>query len=291
MPKDFKKQFSSVEELESLLDEEFAETGEQEEELVDGSEEVKQEEGTDEQETETETEEDVSGGSDVEVEDDGEVELEEDEEASTEVQKVFKPTKQEKEAYAFKQLREEKRALEQEQKQLEDLAKSYGYKSHKDFMNALKEQRIQEEAKNKNVPYEEYKRVYDLEDKVKVLEQERMVTQRTYKTQEINAALTKVAKEGNLTPAETEQIVISLEQDGYTIDDLLAVKNPERLFKGYASDIIIEKRANKVASKINKVKSNTSQPHKSQSKPPEKTLDEMVEEDLKKYARNAGIRF
>lgn len=292
MPKDFKRQFSSVEELEALLDEEFQETEEQEEESVNDSEETEQEENTDEQteqETEDEADEESEQQADTEiVDDDGEVEVEEDVVPAT---TKLRPTKEEKEAYKFKQLREEKKALEQEQKQLEELARSYGYATHNDFIEALKLQKIKEEADKKNIPYDDYKRVYDLEDKVRKLEREKVESEKARQGYALQEALTKVSKSEGLTIDETESIVIALEKDGYTYDELLSIKNPEKLFRGYATDLIVEKRAKKVATKITKLKESSSKPHTNQTTPPAKTIDELVDEDLKKYAKERGLNY
>ena len=54
--------------------------------------------------------------------------------------------------------------------------------------------------------------------------------------------LITLQKEYKLTESEINQIITNMDEDGWNLDN---IKNPERLIKGYAADIIAERKTQK----------------------------------------------
>ena len=233
-------------ELEDKLAKEFKDL-QDEEELEEESEEESEEEkeiDTEEESTEEESEEEESTEEDFEDND----EIVPVDEEDTKPVKPVKPTPEEKQRYAFEKLRKEsaeakkeKARLEQERKELEDIAVAYGYKSYTEMVEALREEKIKKEAARNNMDVEIYKRVHESEQKVQKLEQERMAERRLNKLNAFVASFDKFLETNGLTEGDKEDILASMEEDGYTLDDLIETKKPETLIKAYAVDKLKEK--------------------------------------------------
>lgn len=233
-------------ELEDKLAAEFEDIEDTEDTEEETEEEVETETDevtTEEDEVETETEEVET---DLEEEDDDEIVPVDDED--TKPVKVVKPTPEEKRRYAFEKLRKEsaeakreKARLEQERKELEDIAVAYGYKSYTEMVEALREEKIKKEAAKNNMDVNIYKRVYESEQKVQKLEQEREAERRLNKLNSFVATFDKFLETNGLTEVDKEDILANMEEDGYTLEDLIQTKKPETLIKAYAVDKLKEK--------------------------------------------------
>jgi len=212
---------------------------------------------TEEDEVEDETVEDEE----EEVEDEVEEELEEDleesevdepsgeEEFDVEEQPVKKPvSKEEKEQFAFKKLREEadsykKKAVEYENKlkdlgELNELATSLGYKDYKEMVDANKRKLQDEEAKKKGIDPAIYRELQELKRRAKESEQRE-------KTTTFLRTLDEFILENNLKQEDRGLIIQELDKDGWQLDKLLNYPNPKKLLRGYASDLIIERKTQK----------------------------------------------
>lgn len=301
---DFKKEVNSVEELDSLLEEEFV-TNLKEGDVVEG-EEIKDEEEPENEEsenketTENEENEQLKNDEDEESSKDNEEpedsELTGDEEFNqSDSKKKF--TKEEKTNHAFAQLRkqakESKKAFEEVKPIIEDLdniARLSGFNNHKELVEAMKQRQQEEEAKRQNIDPEVYKKMKSLEQRIEQTEKEKKVQEQKYKIDKFVNNLDNFTKEYSLTQKEKEDVINNIDADGWELETLINLKNPYNFFKGYAADIIAERKVQKNLKKQQEEKKFAENRYSNQSIP-EQSIDEEIEKELKKYAKENGLSF
>lgn len=244
-------------ELEKNLADEFKELKEDEVE-----EETLEEDSEDEDEVEEEIlEEGDSDEDEVEVEEEEtEDEILEDDIISEDDLKDIeekqivarKPTPEEKRNYAFEKLRKENKERKVKEEELDRIAKSYGYKDNDEMIAALKEDALKKEATKKGVDPELYKKVYDTEKELERMRTEREQEQRAMKVTNFVAKLDDFVIKNGLSESDKEELLIAMESDGYTIDDVVNIKNPVNLFRGYSVDKIKERAKQDEIAKLEK---------------------------------------
>lgn len=292
---DFNKSFDSVEELERVLEEEFSESEEEKEDVEETVDEV--EETVDEVEEQHSEEKDKE---DVDVDENEEEETLDDLKETKKVtgDETIEPVKQTKKPdkadYTFKKFREENTELkqklskhEQEIKTWEDIAKSYGYQNAEEMAKTIKARKIEEEAKAKNIDPEVYKRLQELEERALVAEKEKQEQSFNFKKQQFVETFNSFTKENELSDEERTKIVQNLEEEGWDFDSLINVKNPKRLLQGYAVDILSERKTQRV---LETEKKSLKEKKFTSTSSGEKSIDDIVKEDLKKYAAERGIK-
>jgi len=294
---EFKKEFNSQEELEQLLDEEFV----SDEEISDDDVTEEDIESNDDLGDDITNEEEIEETQDEENddEDDEEVVDEEIEETQEEEQTQVKTKikKKDKRSYAFKKLREEVKTYKEELKQtkpqierLNNIAKRYGYQSHEEMLKVLEEQALEREAKEQNIDPAIYKKMKELEYKYEQLEREKQEALRQAKVEKFLSSFNDFAKEYSLTDEEKESVLLAMDEDGWQLEQLLTVRNPKNIFKGYIADKIAEKKTQKTLKDITKNSKYAEETFKNTGQV-DKTIDELVAEDLKEWAKRNGYSF
>lgn len=224
--------------LENVVDEE-------EEENLEVSEDDNEEVVEDSQEDDT-FEEDTSDEEEEEDDEDdenlGEIITEDDLKDLTEKQiRPRTPTKEERRNYAFEKLRKENKERREKEEELDRIARTYGYTDHEAMIKALKEDALAKEAAKKGVDPELYKEVHESK---KELERIKLEREQERRAMQINAFVEKLDSfitSNNLTEDDKQDLLVALEDDGYTLDDIIRIKNPVNLFKGYSVDKIKER--------------------------------------------------
>jgi hypothetical protein len=256
------KIFSSVEEIDKELEDEFS---------------IKDDELEDEDEDEEDFEEEES----------------EEEDSQDEPQPpAKKPSKEEQQSFAYAKLREEKVAAERKASEEADffkkLAKASGYGDDvSTYRNDLEKRIIEEEAKAKGVSPEAFKELEDTKAKLAKYETTKAEEERLNRSQTFLKTVNKVIKNYDLEPKETsKELFANLEKAGFTVDMLLAIPNPEYIIKG----VLFEQLA-KSETKETRIKNGVETRRiKSSGKTP-KTIDDLVEEEVAAYAKSRGMKY
>lgn len=293
---EFKKEFNSQEELEQLLDEEFVSDEEISdddvtEEDIESNDDLGDDITNKEEEIEETQDDEENDDEDKEVVDDEEIKEEEQTQVTTKIKK------EDKQSYAFKKLREELKTYKEELKQtkpqierLDNIAKRYGYQSHEEMLKVLEEQALEREAKEQNIDPALYKKMKELEFKYEQLERERQEALQQIKVEKFMSSFNDFAREYSLTDEEKESVLLAMDEDGWQLEQLLNVKNPKNIFKGYIADKIAEKKTQKTLKDITKNSKYAEETFKNTGQV-DKTIDELVAEDLKEWARKNGYSF
>lgn len=214
---------------------------EEEEENLEVSEDDTEEDLEDSQDDDT-SDEDTSDEQEEDDEDLGEIITEEDLKDLTEKQiRPRTPTKEERRNYAFEKLRKENKERKEKEEELNRIAQTYGYTDNEAMIKALREDALAKEATKKGVDPELYKEVHESKKELERIKSER---EQERKTMQINAFVSKLdsfVTSNNLTETDKQDLLMSLEDDGYTLEDIIRIKNPVNLFRGYSVDKIKEK--------------------------------------------------
>lgn len=286
---DFKKVPESVEELDEMLEEEFKEELTNEDEVATEGE-FDDEDLSDELETEEieETEE---------TEETEEVEESDDESKEySENAKEAKPSKKKAKAdYAFMKLRQEAKELKEKSSsyenfinELDTMARVYGYKDSKEMLETMRQKQMEEEARARNIDPEIYKELQEQKRRIAEIEREKLELIQKQKAENFVKTIDNFAKEYKLTEAEINQIIINMDEDGWNLDN---IKNPTKLIKGYAAEIIAERKTQKVLKQMKDEEKFVEKPFKNQGEAPQKSVDDLVNEDLAKFAKERGLPF
>ena len=279
---------------------------EQEEKLLKNQEKNKseeEEEEVDQTDEETLTEDEL----DDEEENDEEELKEEDEQEETK-EKDEKDSSLagdehlEKEKFAFAELRRkakdaEKKAREKDTslKEFDELAKDLGYKNHAELLKAqrekMTEEKVKKEASQKGVDPDVYRELVQLKEKLGDFEKEKIQVKRQQKIEKFTRSLDKVSTDYSLKQEDREQILGEMENDGYNVEDLYEIKNPERFILGYMTEKVAEKKVQeKLSSKgKEKFKEEPFKKQKSNKKSVKDLQDKLIKKEMKQYAEDEGL--
>ena len=83
-------------------------------------------------------------------------------------------------------------------------------------------------------------KIQNQEKELNRIKQEREEEQRKVKVTNFLESLDSFTKEYKLNDSDRERLLVKLEDDGYTLDTLLNIRNPKNLFKGYVQEKIAE---------------------------------------------------
>jgi hypothetical protein len=274
------KKFKSLEELDQALEEEFNFDGE-EEEL---------------EEEDFGFEKEMAEVDDVVVDDeedkDEDVEPEEDSAPSVEEPTSPKPSKEE---FAFGKLRYEntelKQKLEEQEKysrKMEEMARNLGYTTADDLISAYEDQQIQKEAQQKNVDPEVYRKMVNMERELESIKQREAEAKRQMGVQRFSQSLDRIASDIGLDETEKASMINQMEADGYTLEDIARIKNPERFIKGYAADKIAERKYQELLASEKKAKKLKEPKLRGESEPPT-DWEKELEKELEQYAKENNL--
>lgn len=188
------------------------------------------------------------------VDEQDEVEVEETEDTvsdpgDTVFETETKP-KVDKDAAAFKEMREEKAKLkaelEEKQRLLEEfemMSKASGFGDMNQLLDQWKQQQIEQEAKTRGVPADVLKQIEEQKKRLEKLEKEKQELESKTRQQTVVKQIDSIVAELKLTPQEADTLVNNMGADGVTWEQLLVLPPAaiSNAVKGYATPIILEK--------------------------------------------------
>lgn len=267
---------NSIEDIDAMLDKEFN--------IGEDVEEVQDEEVVEDEEIEETTNDDSSNDEQNETEETTDDEV-------VEVDKEEKP--ETKQQHAFAKLRSEnsqlKTDLENSKKDnefLKELATQFGYEDTNKFMEEYRDARLKQEAKEKGYDPVLYSQLQDANKRIAQLEKENREAKLTESAKSFRSAMDNIVNEYSLGEDGRNEIFNRLEEAGYDIDTLLNLPSPELIIKGVISDKIAEVSKQKQIDKLQRLDDLSDVSHKKQSKSDELSLDDIVAEEMKEYAKD-----
>jgi len=188
------------------------------------------------------------------VDEQDEVEVEETEDTvsdpgDTVFETETKP-KVDKDAAAFKEMREEKAKLkaelEEKQRLLEEfemMSKASGFGDMNQLLDQWKQQQIEQEAKTRGVPADVLKQIEEQKKRLEKLEKEKQELESKNRQQTVVKQIDSIVAELKLTPQEADTLINNMGADGVTWEQLLVLPPAaiSNAVKGYATPIILEK--------------------------------------------------
>ena len=188
------------------------------------------------------------------VDEQDEVEVEETEDTVSDpgdtVFEMDTKTKVDKDAAAFKEMREEKARLkaelEEKQRLLEEfelMSKASGFGDMNQLLDQWKQQQIEQEAKTRGLPADVLKQIEEQKKRLEKLEKENRELESRTKQQTVVKQIDSIVAELKLTPQEADTLINTMGADGVTWEQLLVLPPAaiSNAVKGYATPIILEK--------------------------------------------------
>jgi hypothetical protein len=234
------KVYKTIAEIDAELEKAFAEAEKEVVETTDQTEKPTVQENTDDNTEEVEAVEEAES-----------VKEQPKEAPKQETKPKPETTKEDKQDYAFKQLREEassaKKQLqtyEESISEMDTLAQSQGFKNHTEFLAAWKERQIEEEAKSKNIDPKVLKELNDTKNRLSKIEKEKAEAVKESQLTKINVVIDGFASKYKLDENAITQILAKMGADKVTIESLVStpIETLEKMLTGYAQDIIVEKK-------------------------------------------------
>ena len=230
-------------------------------------------------ETETELETEV----DTEIEED-----DDDDYSGTEITGIdngafedHKPTKEEKERFAFAKLRKENKEKAEELARIEEIAKAYGFSDSKVMLEQLQKSAIEKKAKEQNMDPEVYRRIHETEKELEAIKKQREEELMHNRISAVNTKLDNFIRANNLKTEHKEKLIYALDEDGYSLDDLVRLKNPNNFFKMYLETELSESMTQKEIEKRERERKLQEKKFNDTDTPKEFTMDEIIKNMLK----------
>jgi hypothetical protein len=207
-----------------------------------------------------------------------------------------KANKDDKRDYAFKQLREEadlaKKELNNKNQvvsEIELLAKSQGFDNVDSFLSAWKEKQLEEQAKKQNLDPRVLKELQDTKERLSKIEKEKEEVVKSSQISRVNNTISKFATKHKLSEDDMSKIIQTMGGDSVTVDILVATPNEtlEKMFTGYAQDILIEKKVQERLAKMETEDTPKSEKHKNTvtSKKPDPFSKEALDDEMDAFRK------
>lgn len=271
-------ELNSVEDIDTMLDNEFKITEEQ------PSENTEETDGNVE-EQETETDENQETDSSDETKDDENVEENKNDEDSDK-----KPSADDKKEFAFSKMRKENSDLKNQLNEskaetefLNKLAAQYGYTDVKKFQADYEKARVQQEAKDKGLDPVLYSQLQESNKRIAELENKQKEAELMNKANNFKIAVDKAVADYNLGENGRNEIFNKLEEAGFSVDTLLSIPNPEILIKGVLSDKIAEFSKQKQIDKLETLDNLSDEKHNGVQSNDGVSLDDIIAKEMKQY--------
>lgn len=271
-------ELNSVEDIDTMLDNEFKITEEQ------PSENTEETDGNVE-EQETENDENQESDSSDETKDDENVEENKTDEGSDK-----KPSADDKKEFAFSKMRKENSDLKNQLNEskaetefLNKLAAQYGYTDVKKFQEDYEKARVQQEAKDKGLDPVLYAQLQETKKEVAELKNKQKETELMNKAATFKSAVDKAVSDYNLGENGRNEIFNKLEEAGFSVDTLLSIPNPEILIKGVLSDKIAEFSKQKQIDKLETLDNLSDEKHNGVQSNDGVSLDDIIAKEMKQY--------
>lgn len=270
-------ELNSVEDIDTMLDNEFKLTDEQ------SSENVEETNGNvEEQEQESDENQEPESSDETKDDDDN---VEENEEVNDN-----KPSADDKKEFAFSKMRKENSDLKsqineqnQEVEFLKKLASQYGYTDVKKFQADYEKARIQQEAKDKGLDPVLYSQLQESNKRIAELENKQKEAELVNKANNFKIAVDKAVADYNLGEDGRTEIFNKLEEAGFSVDTLLSIPNPEILIKGVLSDKIAEFSKQKQIDKLETLDNLSDEKHNGVQSDDSVSLDDIIAKEMKQY--------
>ena len=271
-------ELNSVEDIDTMLDNEFKITDEQ------PSENTEETDGNVE-EQETETDENQETDSSDETKDDENVE-----ENRTDEDSDKKPSADDKKEFAFSKMRKENSDLKNQLNEskaetefLNKLAAQYGYTDVKKFQADYEKARVQQEAKDKGLDPVLYSQLQESNKRIAELENKQKEAELMNKANNFKIAVDKAVADYNLGEDGRTEIFNKLEEAGFSVDTLLSIPNPDILIKGVLSDKIAEFSKQKQIDKLETLDNLSDEKHNGVQSSDGVSLDDIIAKEMKQY--------
>lgn len=269
-------ELNSVEDIDTMLDNEFKLTDESDSENV---------EETDGNVEEQETEPDENQESESSDETKNDDNAQENEEVNDK-----KPSADDKKEFAFSKMRKENSDLKsqineqsQEVEFLKKLAAQYGYTDVKKFQADYEKARVQQEAKDKGLDPVLYSQLQESNKRIVELENKQKEAELVNKANAFKIAVDKAVADYNLGEDGRNEIFNKLEEAGFSVDTLLSIPNPEILIKGVLSDKIAEFSKQKQIDKLETLDNLSDDKHNGVQSEDSISLDDIIAKEMKQY--------
>lgn len=238
---------------------------------------------------------------DVEVPEEGEDDVVEDDtpvaEEETEQEPVVvedeKAKEKAKQDLAFAEMRiakaEAERKAKEEEDFLNELASQSGFRDIESFKTAAQKELSKKKADAAGVNPEVYEKMRQLEARLTEMEAEKARLTEQQVAIQFDAAATKFVSDYGLGDGGKDVIFNRLSELGYSIDDILKIKNPEVFIKGAMVDVI-EKQAlqNHLKKKESKAKVDSGKLSTSSDVDVD-SWEDLLKKDLDSYAKLNGF--
>lgn len=249
---------------------------------------------------EVEVEHDEEEESDETSDEDGEeidpVDADEDETPEEPTSKHVKRTPEEKQSYAWKKMRDNEKeakhakaiaeqALAEKDAVLTRLMKEAGYSDYNEFKVAVDKQLSAKEMKEKGYTQEQFSEIEQLRKENEQLKKSvDTQNQRTYqeRARSFDSLVQKYSKDASTT---AKAVYDQLGAEGYTVETLLGLPNPELLIKGLLSDKLPTKEVVKPVKRTVDTKPH----HSGQAQDGPITMDDLIKQDMAEYSRRRGV--
>lgn len=230
--------------------------------------------------------------------DDEESEQPEDETVEEEKEAPVVDEPVDKKEFAFGKLRSEnaelKKRLDEVSKystEFQELAQNLGFSDAGQLVDEYKKQKIVKEAESRNIDPKLYQQMKQLESEVEMMKREKEQAYRQQGLYRFNTALESVASEFKLSPEERDQILDSMGEDGYTIEDLATLKAPVRVLKGYAAEKIAQQTTQQRLAKEKKAKKLEEPKLDGSTEITEESLEDLIKKEMKEYAEANNLHY
>ena len=271
-------ELNSVEDIDTMLDNEFKITDEQ------PSENTEETDGNvEEQEIETDKNQETDSSDDTK--DDENVE-----ENKTDEDSDKKPSADDKKEFAFSKMRKENSDLKNQLNEskaetefLNKLAAQYGYTDVKKFQADYEKARVQQEAKDKGLDPVLYSQLQESNKRIAELENKQKEAELMNKANNFKIAVDKAVADYNLGEDGRKEIFDKLEEAGFSVDTLLSIPNPEILIKGVLSDKIAEFSKQKQIDKLETLDNLSDEKHNGVQSSDGVSLDDIIAKEMKQY--------
>lgn len=273
----FEKEFSSIEELDGLLEQEEdqevveEETSTVETEAQEQGSSAEVEETTEEHEDETQVEEETE---------------EQDKNEDNILQKRYTP--EEKRNYAFNKMRIENKNLKdsvnETNKFLERLAIASGYADIESMKASVLSKLDAKEAERQGVSPEVYNRLTNQENAIKELQERERKAVFDSRVMHFKGVLDDIVKEYGFTKEDVSTMLGTLEKEGYTLETLVSEPNPKFIIKGAFGDKILKAQSQRALEEEKKKATLDSHKISTSVNPQEDNEDEEIARELKAYA-------
>lgn len=137
---------------------------------------------------------------------------------------------------AFAQMRTQNREYQNKLTELDNIAKSLGMSNADEFIAKAKSAQIQKAAQAKGIPVEVEQELAEMRALKESIEAERIESARIDKEKSFVSNVNAFVKDNNLTKASVDKLSQDLENDGFSMDALMAM--PEAALKKVLSSYV-----------------------------------------------------